>query len=257
MPLPRVIPSLLLRTTGLVKTQKFNKPIYLGDPVNIVRIFNDKEVDEICLLDITATHEDRGPNFKILSEISSECFMPLAYGGGISTVAQMKELFRMGVEKVILNSHVVEDMLLVRQAAETFGSQSVVISVDAKTHVFGRYRVHVRGGTKNTGWEPAAYASKMQALGAGEILLNSIDRDGTMRGYDLDLIRNVASAVDIPVIACGGAGHVSDFRLAIAAGASAISAGSLFVFQGPHRAVLISFPAPEELKALFQVDSSR
>lgn len=254
MLLPRVIPCLLLRSQGLVKTEKFKKPVYLGDPINIVKIFNEKEVDELVCLDISATHERRGPNFKLLSDMSSECFMPLAYGGGISNVEQMQTLFKLGIEKVVLNSCAAENIQLVRQAAEKFGSQSVVVSIDVKRQMFGRYRVFSHGGTKKTVWEPVAYASKLREMGAGEILLNSIDRDGTMGGYDLELIHQVASGIDIPVVACGGASALNDFRLAIEAGASATAAGSLFVFQGPHRAVLISFPSMQELQDTFRAD---
>lgn len=250
--LPRIIPALLLRGSGLVKTEQFKKPVYLGDPINIIRIFNDKEVDEIALLDIEATRDKRGPNFKKLAEITDECFMPLGYGGGITSIGEIKQLFAMGVEKVILNSIAAANPGFVREAADQYGSQSVVVSIDVKQRALGRSRVFSDGGTLDTGEEPVAYAAKMQKLGAGELLLTSIDRDGTMRGYDLPLIRSIAGAVDIPVIACGGARGLDDFRRAVLeAGASAVAAGSVFVFQGVHRAVLISFPSRQEIEETF------
>lgn len=250
MLLPRVIPVLLLRGRGLVKTTAFRKPVYLGDPVNVIRIFNDKEVDELTLLDIEATPQGRGPHMELLREIASECFMPLGYGGGISAVEQIKPLLATGIEKVVINTAAAESPALVTAAAERAGSQSVVVSIDVKRRRFGGPRVVTRGATRDTGLEPAAYAERMQRLGAGELIVNAVDRDGTMRGYDLDLIRQVAGAVDIPVVACGGASGVADVGRAVAAGASAAAAGALFVFQGVHRGVLISFPSRGELEAV-------
>ncbi len=250
---PRVIPCLLLRNTGLVKTIKFKDPTYLGDPRNIVKIFNDKDADELVLLDITATNEKRGPKFDLIREIASECFMPMGYGGGISTVEQVKQLIGLGLEKVIINSSAVQNPKLIEQSAAIIGSQSVVVSIDVKkTGLFGRYEVFTHSGQKSAKLNPAEFAAAMERSGAGEILLNSIDQDGTMKGYDLELIKTVTQAVNIPVVACGGAGSVADFAQAVhAAGASAVSAGSLFVFQGKHRAVLISFPTGQELKKHF------
>jgi len=245
----RVIPVLLLRNSGLVKTVRFKDPKYLGDPINIVRIFNDKEVDEIVFLDITAAAEQRGPAKKLLAEIAGECFIPLCYGGGVRDHATMKELYTIGVEKVSLNTAAFETPDLVRAAAADWGSQSVIVSIDAKKKLLGGYEVCIRGGKKATGVDPAKFAEQMQAAGAGEILINSIDRDGTMTGYDLDLVRRVADAVDVPVVACGGARNVADLKTVIRDGhASAAAAGSMFVFQGPHRAVLISYPQAGELR---------
>lgn len=249
--LPRVIPVLLLRGRGLVKTVAFRKPVYLGDPVNVIRIFNDKEVDELTLLDIDATPRGRGPDFRLLHEIASECFMPLGYGGGISTVAQVRQLLAIGLEKVVLNARAVEDPSFVRAAADEAGSQSVVVSIDVKRRLFGGQRVVTRSGRVDTGIDPVALAEEMQRRGAGELILNSVDRDGTMKGYDLPLVRRVASAVDIPVVACGGAASAEDFGRAVAEGASAVAAGAMFVFQGPHRGVLISFPSRPELARVF------
>lgn len=249
---PRVIPALLLQNRGLVKTVKFKDPVYLGDPINIVRIFNDKEVDELIFLDITATTENRAPSFDLLRDITSECFMPLGYGGGIQSMEDIRRLLSLGVEKVILNSIAVEDQDLVRKAAEYAGSSSVVVSMDVKKGFLGgRYEVLTRSGQKRTGIDPVRHAVAMEHAGAGELFLNSIDRDGTMQGYDLDLVRSVSSAVSIPVVACGGAGSLQDLADVIKlGGASAAAAGSLFVFQGPLRGVLISYPAAADLKQI-------
>ena len=245
---PRVIPCLLLKHEGLVKTVKFKDPKYLGDPINIVRIFNDKEVDELIFLDILATVENRPPNFELLGKITSECFMPLGYGGGIRTLEDVKKLLAIGVEKIVLNTSAVENPSLIRAAAEYAGSQAVVISMDVKKTMFGKYEAYTRGGKKGTGLDPVKFAVEMEKQGAGELFLNSIDRDGTMQGYDLELVRRVAEAVTIPVVACGGAGNIQHLAEAIQAGASAAAAGSIFVFQGPLRGVLISYPAQAELK---------
>jgi cyclase len=248
----RVIPCLLLRNQGLVKTVRFKEPKYVGDPINTVKIFNEKEVDELVFLDITATTEDKRPNLKILSEIASECFMPLGYGGGIREIDDIKNILGLGVEKVIINSQAVETPAFVNQAADLFGSQSIVLSIDARKNRFGNYEIFTHGGKKGTGLDPVPFSVRMQGLGAGELLLTSIDRDGTMAGYDLELTRRVSESVDIPVIACGGAGKLEDFADAVKiGGASAVAAGSFFVFQGKHRAVLIQFPAPGELRRLF------
>jgi cyclase len=245
---PRVIPCLLLKHEGLVKTVKFKDPKYLGDPINIVRIFNDKEVDELIFLDILATVENRPPNFDLLGKITSECFMPLGYGGGIRTLEDVKKLLAIGVEKIVLNTSAVENPSLIRAAAEYAGSQAVVISMDVKKTMFGKHETYTRGGKKGTGLDPVKFAVEMEKQGAGELFLNSMDRDGMMQGYDLELIRRVAESVTIPVVACGGAGNIQHLAEAIQAGASAAAAGSMFVFQGPLRGVLISYPAQAELK---------
>ncbi len=247
----RIIPCLLLRNQGLVKTVRFKDPKYVGDPINAVKIFNEKEVDELIFLDITATADGRRPSFKVLSEISSECFMPLAYGGGIRTIDDIQRIFALGVEKAVVNSRAAEDPRFIREAADAFGSQSVVVSMDVKRNFFGRYEVLSHGGRRSTRRDPVGYARQMEEMGAGEIFLNSIDLDGTMKGYDIELIRSVSGAVGIPVIACGGAGKIEDFASAVKnGGASAVSAGSMFVFQGKHRAVLISYPEYRELERI-------
>jgi cyclase len=247
----RVIPTLLLRGAGLVKTTGFRNPVYVGDPINAIRIFNEKEVDELVLLDITASRTGKGPAFGTIENIASECFMPVAYGGGISTVEQIRKILSVGVEKVVVNAAALLNPQLVRDAVREFGSQAIVVSVDVKRMLLGRYEVYADGGTKRTGHDPAAYARRMEDLGAGEILLTAIDRDGTMKGYDIELVLKVTSAVGIPVIASGGAGSVADFGIASKrAGAAAVAAGAMFVFHGPHRAVLITYPSHAELSAV-------
>jgi cyclase len=248
----RVIPCLLLRNLGLVKTRRFKDPVYVGDPINAVRIFNDKEVDELVFLDITATVEGKRPPFELLAKVASQCFMPLCYGGGVRSLEDMAQLYEIGIEKVALNTQAVRDPALVRAASARFGAQSVIVSIDVKKSFFGKYEVVIEGGRRRTGIDPVCFAADMEAHGAGELLLNSVDRDGMMEGYDLELIRRVTVAVGIPVVACGGAGKTADLAAAVAkGGASAAAAGSLFVFQGPRRAVMINYPTPHELAELF------
>jgi cyclase len=245
----RFIPVLLLRGSGLYKTVKFKDETYVGDPVNAVRIFNDKAVDELILLDIAA-HRGDGPNFSLVADIVSEAFIPLCYGGGVSVLSHFERLFKLGVEKVAVNSAAVGAMELVTQAARVFGSQSVVVGIDVKRTFLGRYERCIRSarvGTKQSALEAARQA---ESAGAGELLLNSVDRDGTMQGYDLHLVREVAANVRIPVIACGGAASVGDMARAIReGGAASAAAGSLFLFQGKHRAVLITYPEAVEIEA--------
>ncbi len=245
----RVMPCLLLRRRGLVKTVRFRDPQYVGDPINTVRIFNEKEVDELIFLDIRATLDAQPPQFELLGEIADECFMPFTYGGGLRTLVDIERVLKRGAEKVALNTIAHEDPELVRAAARRFGSQSIVASIDASRGALGRYRVLTRGGSAKTGEDPVACARRMEDLGAGEILLTAIDRDGTMEGYDLELTSRVTQAIHLPVIACGGAGKVGDFVQAVReAGASAVAAGSMVVYQGRNRAVLVNFPEKRELK---------
>lgn len=252
----RVIPCLLLKDNGLVKTVKFKDPKYVGDPINAVKIFNEKEVDELLFLDITASVRGGRPSFKMISEIAGECFMPLAYGGGIRSLEDIKELFSIGVEKVSINSYAAENPSFVRAAAKAFGAQSIVVSLDVKKNLFGGYEVRTHGGSRNTRMDPVTVARQMEEAGAGEIFLNSIDRDGTRQGYDIELIRKVTSSVNVPVIACGGAGKIEDFAEAVKrGGASAVSAGSFFVFYGKHRAVLITYPSLKELEGIMNQES--
>jgi cyclase len=249
MLLTRFMPCLLLLNGSLVKTVRFKDPAYIGDPINAIRIYNELEVDELVFLDIMATVEGRRPPFDVLEEIASECFMPVAYGGGLRTIEDIRTTFRVGVEKVVLNTQAILEPDLVRAAATRFGSQSIVASIDAKRTKDG-LDVFTHGGRQAMGRRPADVARQMAEAGAGEIFINSIDRDGTMQGYDLELIRSVVDAVGVPVIACGGAGTVEHLGEAIKqGGAAAVAAGSMVVYFGRNRAVLINVPEKEELDA--------
>lgn len=246
----RVIPCLLLRNGGLVKTFEFKDAKYVGDPINAVKIFNEKEVDELVLLDIDASRCGTGPNYELLQRIASEAFMPMCYGGGVTTVAQATRLIKQGVEKVAVNTAVLHDMALVRAMAVEFGSQSVVAGIDVKKDWLGRYRVFDPTLRTLTSIDPLRHAQELAEAGAGELFLNNVNADGTQSGYDLKLVSLIAHAVHIPVIACGGAGSKNDFSEAVKAGASAVAAGSMFVFQGKHRAVLINYPPYKELEGI-------
>jgi imidazole glycerol-phosphate synthase subunit HisF len=248
---PRVIPCLLIDGLGLVKTVKFKERTYLGDPVNTVRIFNEKGADELALLDINASPRGTGPQFELLEEIASEAFMPLAYGGGITSLQEIRRILGLGYEKVILNTTAAVDPEFVNEAARVFGSSTIVVSIDVRRRRLGGHEVAGMSAARPLYSTPAEYAADMARRGAGEILLTSIDRDGTQKGYDTDLIRAVSNAVNVPVIACGGAGSIADLGTAVAAGASAAAAGSLFVFSGKHRAVLITYPRDRDLDECF------
>jgi cyclase len=224
----------------------------VGDPINIVRLFNDKEADELIILDIEATVNKRPPQFDYLANLSGECFMPLTYGGGITSVDDIRRLLSIGIEKVSINTAAVDDPDLISKAADSFGSQAIVASIDVKKDWRGRQLAYTKAATNKTRWTPEVLAAELERKGAGEILLTSVDRDGEMAGYDLDLIKRVSSAVGIPVIACGGAGNQQHLADAVRAGASAAAAGSLFVFVGPHRAVLVNYPTTAELRKIFK-----
>ncbi len=247
----RVIPVLLCNLEGsLVKTQRFKKPIYVGDPVNAVKIFNDKEVDELIFLDITATSQGRKPNLKYIKEIATEAFMPLCYGGGLTNIDDIRAVVKAGIEKVAINSALEKDPDLISRSADILGSSSTVASIDVKKDIWGKYRVAVKNASKNLAIPVLEFAQMLEKKGAGEIVLNSVDRDGTMEGFDLKLIEEISQKISIPLIACGGAGNIAHLKQAIQAGASAVAAGSMFVFQGKHRAVLISYPSQKELSGL-------
>jgi len=244
----RVIPALLLREGGLVKTQKFGKHKYIGDPINAIRIFNEKEVDELIFLDIDATRKGREPDYDLIEGVAGECFMPLGYGGGIASVDQARRIFSAGVEKIVLQTSALTNPRLVTDIAERFGSQSVVVSIDVKRDWLGRHRLWSSATARVVSDDWLATMHRLVAAGAGEVLLNSVDRDGTQAGYDLCLIQAAAESVDVPLVALGGAGSLSDFAQAIEAGASAVAAGSFFVMQGTHRAVLITYPEYPDLE---------
>jgi cyclase len=243
-----VIPCLLLKGSGFVKTERFKKPKYLGDPRNTIRLFNDKEVDELVVLDVAASREGRAPRVELIREIVDEAFVPVAYGGGISTVEQAHEILSLGVEKLVINAAVVRNPEILGHLAKEFGRQSVVASIDSKKGLLGGHWVYADRGSRKTRWTPQEYAKRVVEAGAGELLVQSVDRDGTMAGYDLELVQSVTESVDVPVIACGGAGSVAHLAEVVhQGGASAAAGGSMFVFKGPHRAVLVSFPEHEAL----------
>jgi imidazole glycerol-phosphate synthase subunit HisF len=243
----RVIPVLLLKNGGLVKTIRFKNPTYIGDPINAVKIFNEKEVDEIVLLDIDATIQNREPDFDKIKEICSEAFMPFAYGGGIKNIDQIKKLFQTGIEKIIINTEAFFNPKLIEQAAVIFGNQSIVVSIDVKKNLFGNKMVMIKSGTYNTRNSAIEYSKKIENYGAGEIILTSVDHEGRYKGYDTELIKEVSEAVSIPVVANGGAANTGDFFEAINSGASAVAAGSIFVYRSNSRGILINYPSQKEL----------
>ncbi|WP_127519555.1 AglZ/HisF2 family acetamidino modification protein [Mesorhizobium sp. Z1-4] len=243
----RIIPLLLLKGQGLYKTRKFRDETYIGDPINAVRIFNEKAVDELGFLDIGAARNGSDPNFDLLKDIASECFMPLSYGGGVKSVEMVRELVAIGIEKIVVNSAAWTDKGLITRIADHFGSSTVVGSIDVKRNWRGKEQVMIRGGQEKIALAPVDWALEMERRGVGEIMINAIDRDGEMTGYDLDLVRSVAGAVSVPVIAAGGASSISDLQAAVTeADATAAAGGAMFVFQGKHRAVLITYPTEEE-----------
>ncbi len=245
----RVIPTLLIEQGRLVKTIKFGKRTYVGDPVNTVKIFSDKEVDELVLLDIGAAKSAKGPDFAMLRDIASECLLPSGDGGGFRTLDQARQAFDAGVEKVVLKTALFDTPDLPGQVGRIYGAQAVVASLDVKKGMFGGPRVVTQCGTRKVAGSVIEVARRVVAAGAGEILLTAVDRDGTFDGYDLDLVKQVATAVDVPVIASGGARDIPDFLSAIReAGASAVAAGAQFVFKGPHRAVLVNYPSQAVLR---------
>lgn len=245
----RIIPVLLIDEGRAIKTTRFRSPVYLGDPMNIVRIFNHKEVDELIVLDIGATRRRKCPDFALAESLASECFMPLSFGGGICNLTHAERLFALGVDKVCINSAIEGDYELLGEIAALYGSQAVVASVDTKRSWLGGYSVLTRSGRKRVAQAPGEVAKSVELAGAGEILLNSIDHDGCRDGYDLELIRSIADVVNVPVVACGGASSIEDFRAAVAdGGASAAAAGSFFVLAGRTRAVLISYPSQADLE---------
>lgn len=245
----RVIPVLLLQNNGLVKTVNFKNHTYIGDPINAVKIFNEKEVDELAFIDIEATVKQKEPDYTKIEEIASECFMPLAYGGGIKNIEQIKRIFSIGVEKVIVNSSAALNSDLISHAANIYGNQSIVVSVDVKKDFFGKYNCFINSGRTKVKQRLHEYLKMLEEKGAGEIILTSIDSEGTFKGYDIELIKIVSQSVNIPIVANGGANSVDNFADAIInGGASAVAAGSLFVYKSLNRGVLINYPSQIELK---------
>lgn len=246
----RLIPALLLQQNKLVKTQKFKNPRYVGDPLNTIRIFNEKEVDELIILDIDASRSGREPDYKLIEQLAGECFMPVSYGGGVKTLEHANKVFSLGIEKVCLQTAALENPRIIREIAGRFGSQSVMVSLDVKRDWLGRCCVYSSATRKLISRKWQDYLSDFIDAGAGEILLNSVDRDGTLAGPDVDLIATAGLKCSVPLISVGGISSLSDIKLAVASGASAVAAGAFFVFHGPHRAVLITYPKRSELEFL-------
>jgi cyclase len=249
---PRIIPCLLVKNGGLVKTVQFDKAKYVGDPINAVRIFNEKEVDELIVVDIDATVQNREPDYRLIKNLAAECRMPLCYGGGVKTVEQIQRIVSLGVEKVAISSAAINGSQLVSEAATRVGSQSVVVVMDVKrSGLFRHYEVLTHNGARGTGLNPAELAKMIEAHGAGEVVINSIDRDGKMEGYDIELVTKVREVIGLPITALGGAGSLKDIESLIRTfGVIGAAAGSLFVFKGKYRAVLINYPNRAEKDAL-------
>jgi cyclase len=244
----RVIPCLQLLDDSLVKTVQFDKPAYIGDPINTVRIFNELEVDELCFLDIRATVQNKEPNIKLLRQIADECFMPLSYGGGIKSFETAKKILSIGFEKLVINSAAYANAELVTKLSRHFGAQSLIGSIDIKKNIWGKYQVYIQDGTKKISVDAIEWAKKLEHMGVGELLITSIDKDGTWSGYDLEIIKKISKAVKVPVIANGGAGETAHITEAINRGeASAVALGSMVVYQKKGMGVLINFP--ETLRA--------
>lgn len=247
---PRVIPCLQFAGGELLKTRRFRDPLYLGDPINAVKLFNDLDCDELVVVDIRATLEKREPDYVMIEEFAAEAFMPLAYGGGITSIEQIRRILAIGIEKVVIGSAAPEGELI-RAAAAVFGSQSIVAAVDVRKKLLGRREVCIRSGTHGLGVDPSVYCLRMQEFGAGELFVQSIDLEGARSGYDLELMRELSATVQIPLIACGGAGSLDDIRLLLqSSSVAAAAAGTMFVLHGRHKAPLISYPHPDEIAAL-------
>ncbi len=244
---PRIIPTLLIHNKGLYKSVKFKDYKYVGDPLNAVRIFNEKKADEIMVLDIDASVNNEPPNMKLIENLASECRMPLCYGGGIKTVEQAQQIFSLGVEKIAISSAAVENSSLITEISNIVGSQSVVVIVDVRKKFFGGLEICINNAKKSTTVNPVEFIKKIQQLGAGEIVINSIDDDGMMHGYNIAIIKKLVNYIKIPLTVLGGAGGLNDIREVINKfGTIGISAGSLFVFKGKYKAVLINYPNREE-----------
>ncbi len=252
----RVIPCLLLQDGGLVKTKKFKNPKYVGDPINAIRIFNDKYVDELIFFDINASRFNKEPNYDLIARIAGECFMPLCYGGGIKTLEQARKLVAIGVEKISINSTAINNLELIKQLVAELGSQSVVGAIDIKRNFWGKEYVYDSSKRRTTNINPLTHARNLVDAGVGEIFINDVSRDGTFSGYSTELVSSIADKINVPLIVCGGASSIDDMQGIFKAGASAAAAGSLFVFYGPHRAVLINYPDYSIVKKLFSSEET-
>ncbi|WP_293956163.1 MULTISPECIES: AglZ/HisF2 family acetamidino modification protein [unclassified Sphingobacterium] len=249
---PRIIPSLLIQDNGLVKTVNFKNPKYVGDPINAVKIFNEKTVDELAIFDIDATVKGQEPNYSLIERIANQSRMPLCYGGGVKTVEQAQRIFSLGIEKIALSSSVIHNPNLITQIAERVGSQSVIVVLDVKKKLFGGYEIYTHNGKKSTGINPFKFIEEAQKLGAGEIVINSIDQDGIMKGYDMSLIDKARNSTSLPMTVLGGAGSLDDIQAVIKRhNIIGVAAGSLFVFKGVYKAVLINYPSKEEKEKLY------
>lgn len=250
---PRIIPSLLIQDKGLVKTVNFKNPKYVGDPINAVKIFNEKEVDELAVFDIDATAKGLEPDYSLIERLANQSRMPLCYGGGVKTVEQAQKIFSLGIEKIALSSAVVEKPSLITQIADRVGSQSVIVVLDVKKKLFGSYEIYTHNGKKATGINPFKFIEEAQRLGAGEIIINSIDQDGLMKGYDMELIDKIREKISLPLTVLGGAGNLQDIGDVIKRhGIIGVAAGSLFVFKGVYKAVLINYPTKLEKENLYR-----
>lgn len=249
----RIIPCLLVHNKGLVKTVKFKDPKYVGDPINAVKIFNEKEVDELMMLDIDATVEKRPPNMEMIKNLADECRMPFCYGGGVTTVEQARKIIKLGAEKVALSFSALQNVDLCTEIGKVIGNQSVVVVIDVKKKkLFGGYDIYTHNGTKKSKWKLDDFIAKLEEVGVGEIVINSIDNDGVMQGYDLNLIENVRKKCSMPMTVLGGAGHLDHIKSIISKfKIIGVAAGSLFVFKGKYRAVLINYPNRKERKPLY------
>ena len=249
----RIIPCLLVHKKGLVKTVNFKNPKYVGDPINAVKIFNEKEVDELMVIDIDATVEGRGPDFNLIKNLAVECRMPFCYGGGVTKVEEAREIIKLGAEKIAISSSAINNFDLLTKIGEVVGMQSIVVVIDVKKKLFGGYDIYIKNGKEKTKIKINDFLVQLNQIGVGEIVINSIDRDGTMQGYDMDLISYVRENVDMPLTVIGGAGTHSDIKQLISKfkiiGAAA---GSLFVFKGKYKAVLINYPSIDEKKTLLE-----
>ncbi|OOG64234.1 AglZ/HisF2 family acetamidino modification protein [Flavobacterium sp. A45] len=252
---PRIIPSLLIHDNGLVKTVNFKNAKYVGDPINAVKIFNEKAVDELAVFDIDATVLGKEPNYSLIERLASQSMMPLCYGGGVKTVEQAQRIFSLGIEKIALSSAVLQNPKLITEISDRVGAQSVIVVLDVKKKLLGGYEVYTHNGKKSTGINPFKFVEEAQKLGAGEIVINSIDKDGVMKGYDLDLIAKVREKISLPMTVLGGAGSLEDIEKVIDAhGVIGVAAGSLFVFKGPYKAVLINYPTQLEKNKIFKIN---
>lgn len=252
---PRIIPSLLVHDNGLVKTVNFKNPKYIGDPINAVKIFNEKEVDELAIFDIDATVLGKEPNYSLIERLASQSMMPLCYGGGVKTVEQAQRIFGLGIEKIALSSAVLKNPELITEISDRVGAQSVIVVLDVKKKLLGGYEVYTHNGKKGTGINPVKFVEEAQKLGAGEVVINSIDKDGQMKGFDLDLIDKIREKISLPMTVLGGAGSLNDIEKIINRhGVIGVAAGSLFVFKGPYKAVLINYPSQLEKNKIFKIN---